>query len=142
MLHVALVAVPLAVIVWGRSSRVAAGLVLTATSMWIIAAVLAHWFFNQPEIFATLVFAYFVLPFVLAPVTGVLAALVIGAPRHWFACAGAGVLGCVGALLVIGAAASGPVVGMRECFHEMAAPAILSASAAALTAALAKRRAY
>lgn len=137
----ALIAVPLLVIAWARSARVTLGLAVTAAAMWTSAAVLAHWFFNQPEIFATLVFAYLLLPFVLAPLTGVLAALLIGARRHWFACAGAGVLGCVAGLVLIAGASSGPIVSMRECFREMAGPALLSASASALTAALAKRRA-
>lgn len=140
MVLAALIAVPLVVIAWARSTRVTLGLVLTALAMWTSAAVLAHWFFNQPEIFATLVFAYVILPFVIAPLSGVLAALLIGAPRHWFVCAGAAVLGCIGALVVIAGASTGPVVGMRECFREMASPAILSSSAAALTAFLAKRR--
>lgn len=50
--------------------RAAIGLVVGALAMWIVAAHAEHWFSNQPEIYAHLVFAYFVLPFVIAPSTG------------------------------------------------------------------------
>jgi hypothetical protein len=108
--------------------------------MWTSSAFLADWFFNQPEIFATLVFAYFLLPFVIAPLAGTLAGLLVGGSRHLFACAGAGIAGCIAALVVMSTSCAGPVVGLRECFREMAAPAIFSTSAAIFVAALARRR--
>ncbi|HEX5063883.1 MAG TPA: hypothetical protein VFV99_31100 [Kofleriaceae bacterium] len=138
MHQVVIIALPLAVLAWARSVRVTIAFAVATAVMWVSAAVLADWFFNQPEIFATLVFAYFLLPFVIAPICGVLAAVLIGPPRHLFASGCAAVAGCIGAIAVIGAA--GPIVDLRECFHMMAAPTLLAICAATLVAVLAQRR--
>src|SRR5262245_34941810 len=134
----ALVVLSLIILAWARSWRVTVAFAVATAATWVCAAVMAHWFFNQPEIFATLVFAYFLLPFVIAPLGGVLAAVLIGPPRHLFAAGAAAVAGCIGAIAVIGAA--GPIVDMPECFRDMAAPAILSICAATLVAVLSQRR--
>ena len=135
---IGLVAIAVSVLGWARSARVTIAFGVATAAMWVSAAMLAHWFFNQPEIFATLVFAYFLLPFVIAPVCGVLAAVLIGPPRHLFAAGSAAVAGCIGAIAVIGAA--GPIVDMPECFRDMAGPAVLSICAATLVAVLSQRR--
>lgn len=133
-----LVVIALAVLGWARSARVTVAFAVATAAMWVCAAVLAHWFFNQPEIFATLVFAYFLLPFVIAPLGGVLAAALIGPPRHLFAAGCAAVAGCLGAIAMVRAA--GPIVDMPECFRDMAGPAVLAICAACLAAVLAQRR--
>lgn len=100
--------------------RAAIGLVVGALAMWIVAAHAEHWFSNQPEIYAHLVFAYFVLPFVIAPSTGALVGLTLGRPRSLHA--------------------QSRVCRLRDCFREMAAPSVLAASAAVGVTRLARRR--
>lgn len=121
------------------SARAAIGLFVGAVTMWLVAAYAAHWYLNQPEIYAWLVFGYVLLPFVIAPATGVLVGVTIGPPRHLIACALAACAGCVAGLLVTSNYAHDNPT-MRECFRDMAAPSVLAASAAVVVTRLARRR--
>jgi hypothetical protein len=119
--------------------RAGLGLVVGAIAMWIAASYAEHWFFNQPEIYAHLVFAYFVLPVVIAPSTGIVVGLTLGPPRHLVSCALAACAGCVAGLLVTSNYAQDNPQ-LRDCFRDMAAPSVLAAAAAVFVTRLARRR--
>lgn len=137
---VVLVVAPLSVLLWARSTRLAVALVVSGFAMWTCAAVLEHWFLNQPEIFASLLFAYFLLPFVLAPLTGVGLAVLAGPPRHLFASGGAAMIGCIAGMFFWSSIDTGPIVDMRDCWRDMAGPTSLAVSTAGFVAFLAQRR--
>lgn len=119
----------------------AAAFLISATSMWVVAAIVEHWFMSQPEIFAWLFFGYVVLPFMIAPATGVLAALLVGPPRSLFASVFGAVVGCIVGLIIMHAVMSrSSYYDVSECLRDMAIPALSTALAAVWAAALAQRR--
>jgi len=135
---IALFAAPAAALWLARSVRAVRALVLAGLAMWGAAALLEAGLYGGDDVYLWLLFTFFFLPLVVAPLTGVLASLLLGPPRSLFACGAAACVGCVIGMIV--SPFPSAEVSLRLCLRDMAAPADLAASFAVLVGALGQRR--
>ena len=114
-----------------------------AAALWLARSVravpvLEGWAFDGWDVYTPLLFTFFLLPLVVAPLTGVTASALLGPPRSLFACGAAACAGCVvGMIISPFPSADG---SLELCLRDMAAPADLAASFAVLVGALGQRR--